>query len=142
MRNKKFFCFGCDRVFDTPEYYDESHGLDSPPYERVATCPECMSDDFITFDTVTYKDDVVEKVIPAIAALNRLSDNLNDVFGNKMNNDDLSEGLGLLTELVCEMFYFNVMKRDTCMEEAYIRIEKDVSITGPTQMYVKTFKGE
>lgn len=106
MRNKKFFCFGCDRVFDTPEYYDESHGLDSPPYERVATCPECMSDDFITFDTVTYKDDVVEKVIPAIAALNRLSDNLNDVFGNKMNNDDLSEGLGLLTELVCEMFYF------------------------------------
>ncbi len=106
MRNKKFFCLGCDRVFDTPEYYDESHGLDSPPYERVATCPECRSDDFITFDTVTYKDDVVEKVIPAIAALNRLSDNLNDVFGNKMNNDDLSEGLGLLTELVCEMFYF------------------------------------
>ena len=39
-------------------------------------------------------------------------------------------------------FYFNVRKRDTCMEEAYIRIEKDVSITGPTQMYVKTFKGE
>ena len=39
-------------------------------------------------------------------------------------------------------FYFDVMKRDTCMEEACIRIEKDVSITGPTQMYVKTFKGE
>ena len=39
-------------------------------------------------------------------------------------------------------FYFDVMKRGTCMEEAYIRIEKDVSITGPTQMYVKTFKGE
>ena len=39
-------------------------------------------------------------------------------------------------------FYFDVMKRDTCMGEAYIRIEKDVSITGPTQMYVKTFKGE
>ena len=39
-------------------------------------------------------------------------------------------------------FYFDVMKRDTCMKEAYIRIEKDMSITGPTQMYVKTFKGE
>lgn len=106
MRNKKFFCSGCERIFDTPEYYDECHGLDSPPYERVAICPECRSDDFISFDTVTYKDEVVEKVLPAIAALNRLSGNLSDIFGNSMDNNDLNEGLGLLTELVCEMFYF------------------------------------
>ena len=39
-------------------------------------------------------------------------------------------------------FYFDVMKRDTCLEQAYIRIEKDLSITGRTQMYVKTFRGE
>ena len=39
-------------------------------------------------------------------------------------------------------FYFDVMKRDTCMEQAYIRVEKDETITGRTQMYVKTFKGE
>ena len=39
-------------------------------------------------------------------------------------------------------FYFDVMKKDTCMEQAYIKVEKDVTITGRTQMYVKTFKGE
>lgn len=39
-------------------------------------------------------------------------------------------------------FYFDVMKRDTCMEQAYIKVEKDMSITGRTQMYVKTFRGE
>lgn len=39
-------------------------------------------------------------------------------------------------------FYFDVMKRDTCMEQAYIKVEKDETITGRTQMYVKTFKGE
>lgn len=106
MRNKKFFCSGCERIFDTAEYYDESHGLDSPPYETVAICPECRSDDFIAFETMIYKDEVVEKVLPAIAALNRLSGNLSDIFGNSMDNNDLNEGLGLLTELVCEMFYF------------------------------------
>ena len=39
-------------------------------------------------------------------------------------------------------FYFDIMKKDTCMEKAYIRLEKDLSITGKTQMYVKTFRGE
>ena len=39
-------------------------------------------------------------------------------------------------------FYFDIMKKDTCMERAYIRLEKDFSITGATQMYVKTFRGE
>jgi len=39
-------------------------------------------------------------------------------------------------------FYFDVMKKDTCMEEAVIRLEKDDSLTGTSQMYVKTFRGE
>lgn len=39
-------------------------------------------------------------------------------------------------------FYFNVMKKDTCMEDAVIRLEKDDSLTGTSQMYVKTFRGE
>ena len=39
-------------------------------------------------------------------------------------------------------FYFDIMKRDTCMEQAYIKVEKDMTITGRTQMYVKTFRGE
>lgn len=39
-------------------------------------------------------------------------------------------------------FYFDVMKKDTCMEDAVIRLEKDDSLTGTSQMYVKTFRGE
>lgn len=39
-------------------------------------------------------------------------------------------------------FYFDVMKKDTCMEDAVIRLEKDDSLAGTSQMYVKTFRGE
>ena len=39
-------------------------------------------------------------------------------------------------------FYFDVMKSGTCMENAVIKVIKDMSITGRTQMYVKTFRGE
>ena len=39
-------------------------------------------------------------------------------------------------------FYFDVMKKDTMMEEAVIRLEPDDTLTGTSQMYVKTFRGE
>ena len=39
-------------------------------------------------------------------------------------------------------FYFDIMSKGTCMEDAYIFIEKDESIQGVSQMYVKTFKGD
>ena len=39
-------------------------------------------------------------------------------------------------------FYFDVMKKDTCMKDAVILLEKDDTLTGTSQMYVKTFLGE
>ena len=39
-------------------------------------------------------------------------------------------------------FYFEMLRKGTCMEEAIIYIEKDDSLVGASQMYVKTFKGE
>ncbi len=39
-------------------------------------------------------------------------------------------------------FYFDVAKSGTCMESAVINLEKDLSLKGVTQMYVKTFRGE
>ena len=39
-------------------------------------------------------------------------------------------------------FYFDVMKKETIMEEAVIRLEPDDTLTGTSQMYVKTFRGE
>lgn len=106
MKNEKFFCKGCKVLFDTPKFYEEEHGLDTPPYERMAVCPACSSDNFLKFDTVIEKTEVSEKLLPAIAALNRLTNDLSNIFGNKIVNADLSEGLGLITELISEMFCF------------------------------------
>lgn len=39
-------------------------------------------------------------------------------------------------------FYFDIIKKGTCMEEAVITIEKDESLQGASQMFVKTFRGE
>ncbi|MBQ5761111.1 MAG: hydrogenase maturation nickel metallochaperone HypA [Clostridia bacterium] len=39
-------------------------------------------------------------------------------------------------------FYFEVIRRGTCMEEAVITVERDEELTGASQMYIKTFRGE
>ena len=39
-------------------------------------------------------------------------------------------------------FYFEVLRKGTCMEDAVIHLEKDDTLTGTSQMYVKTFRGE
>ena len=39
-------------------------------------------------------------------------------------------------------FYFDVLGKGTCMEEAKIIIERDDTIEGTNQMFIKTFRGE
>ena len=39
-------------------------------------------------------------------------------------------------------WYFDFMRQGTCMEDAVIKIERDDSISGTNQMYLKTFRGE
>ena len=39
-------------------------------------------------------------------------------------------------------FYFDALGKGTCMENTKITIEEDDSISGPSQMYIKTFRGE
>ena len=39
-------------------------------------------------------------------------------------------------------FYFDVIRKGTCMEEAVITVERDEDLSGPSQMYIKTFRGE
>lgn len=36
-----FVCTECQEVFEEPIYWEERHGLDSPPYERFSGCPHC-----------------------------------------------------------------------------------------------------
>jgi hypothetical protein len=36
-----FACIECREVFEEPIYWEETHGLDTPPYERWSGCPYC-----------------------------------------------------------------------------------------------------
>ena len=42
-------CMNCGSVFDDPDYYYETHGLDNPPYEQMWGCPDCKGDFQETF---------------------------------------------------------------------------------------------
>lgn len=37
----RYECHVCGRKFETPDFVEEKHGLDSPPYEKMAVCPYC-----------------------------------------------------------------------------------------------------
>ena len=39
-------------------------------------------------------------------------------------------------------WYFDILGKGTCMENAVIQIERDDTISGTSQMYIKTFRGE
>lgn len=36
-----YICLDCFRCFDEPQYWKETHGLDSPPYEQMSGCQFC-----------------------------------------------------------------------------------------------------
>ena len=38
-----FICLNCNRLFEVPRYWEEKHGLDTPPYERLSGSPCCHS---------------------------------------------------------------------------------------------------
>ena len=42
MRNK-FICLSCEHEFDEPAVHEESHGLDTLPFETIYVCPNCGS---------------------------------------------------------------------------------------------------
>lgn len=125
MKNEKFFCKKCEKIFDEPKVYEEKHGLDTPPYERVAQCPMCRSDDFLKFDTVIEKIEIAEKLLPAVMSFNRYIDNLNDIFGDGVRNCDLDDGIETVVQLICEAFDFmNVQKQREIFE---MKSENDVN---------------
>jgi len=46
-------CLDCENEFETPKTIEESHGFTTPPYEMIATCPLCNSENY----KETYKCD-------------------------------------------------------------------------------------
>lgn len=120
MKNEKYFCKRCERYFDDVKIYEERHGFEYPPYEKIAVCPNCEGDDFFKFNLIVDKFDVAEKIMAAIMYLNRFSNSLMNVFGERCANSDLSDSIGLMVELVVEAFDFldvemqkRILKMDT-----------------------------
>lgn len=132
MKNEKFFCKGCNRLFDTPEIYDEKHGLDAPPYERVAVCPVCSNDDFVGFDVAIEKIEIAEKLLPAVMHLNRYFNMLKNVFGADIKNTDLADGVETVVELIYEMFDF----MDVNMQRKIFEMESENDVN-KILMYLK-----
>ena len=106
MKNDKFFCEECHRIFDAPKFYNERRCLDVPPFERVAICPFCDGDEFLIFDTLIEKIEVAEKLIPAVMRLNRYTNSIKNIFGIHIKNNDLDDGVGMMMELIAEMLDF------------------------------------
>lgn len=98
-----FRCHDCNKTFSEPNFYEESHGLDAPPYERVAICPHCESTEFDEWEPNVEKSEVASTLVYAIAALNHLNNNIDDVF-NSFKNDDLEKAQSLLLEFVEELY--------------------------------------
>lgn len=106
MIKRAFRCCNCETVFANPEIYYETHGLDCPPYERVAVCPKCKSDNYNSFDLAVEKSEVAERLLFSIAAFNRYCEVIKRAFGNSIENENFEEGYENLSEFICEMFSF------------------------------------
>lgn len=106
MRKCKYICTDCKKIFDVSHFCFERHGLDSEPYERVAVCPVCRGSNFLNFETHIEKIEIAEKLLPAIASLNRYINAVKDIFGFDVKNRDLSDGVNIIVELIGELFDF------------------------------------
>ena len=98
-----FKCTECGEEFYTPEYYEETHGLDCGPYERVGVCPKCESTDYKEWDDKVEKIEVADLLLKILAALNCLKNSISDVFGD-FKNEELEYAREICAEYVEEMY--------------------------------------
>ncbi len=121
MRNKRFICRNCNKRFSVAKIYEEKHGLDSPPYERIQICPRCESDNYFEFDFYVEKIQIAECILPLIVKLNRYINAIKDVFGSSIKNDDLFSCALCMTELIVELFDY----MPTQIERELLRVDTD-----------------
>ena len=58
-----FLCLECGKLFEEPEKYEDSHGLDYPPYETWYGCPSCAGGYVETFQCDVCGDYITGKYI-------------------------------------------------------------------------------
>ncbi len=134
MNDNMFFCNKCRSYFDEAKIYCEKHGLDNPPYERVAVCPKCESDDFLSSESRIEKIEIAERLLPAVKCFNLHIDSLEDVFGIDIKNCELTDGVEMLIEFICEIFDF----LDVDIQKRILNMTTDNDL----QRVLKCIKGE
>lgn len=106
MRNDMFFCRDCGDMFDTPSSYEERHGLDLAPYESVAICPHCGSDNFSEFESSVEIIEIAEHMVPMILGLNKYVNELENLYGTEIKNSNLLDCIDSSTEFLADLFDF------------------------------------
>ena len=106
MKSSRYFCKDCNKFFDAPKIYEERHGLDNPPYERIVTCPWCRGSNFCEFETMISKFDVAEVLLGVIVLVNKYIGDLENLYGTNFKNEELDNASGLLNELISDMFEY------------------------------------
>ena len=104
MKRERFYCKECKRFFDKVKILEERHGLDNPPYERIAVCEVCGSDNFVKHNALVEKIEVVEKILPVVMYLNRYCNALKDIYGLGFRVVDVEDSLEIIIEAMGEMF--------------------------------------
>ena len=101
-------CNSCKSEFDEYDTHYEKHGFSDGPFERFATCPYCHSTDFEEYtEPEPYDPDLAEvsrKVIQGIFRINNFRYQLEDIFGDKLRNEELEEASSLLMEALSIIF--------------------------------------
>ncbi len=106
MKSERFYCKSCKSFFDEPKFCEERHGLDSPPYERVAVCARCGGDNFVKHNNFVEKIEVAEKILSVLMYLNKYCNALRDIYGILLKNYELDSCVEIMAEVISEMFDF------------------------------------
>ena len=56
-------CTECGHLFEEPKYWQETHGLDSGPYETWSGCPRCYGSYVETFTCDCCEEWIVDNYI-------------------------------------------------------------------------------
>ena len=97
----------CGHIFEYAHTVKEIHNMNIPPFERIAVCPNCGSDDFSEIRNVDKridKIDVAQTVIPALAWLHNFRDRLLESTGIPIDSDnDLNDNIWKLQDMLIDM---------------------------------------
>ncbi len=83
-----FRCLECGELFKEPLEYEETHGLDTPPYEKMYVCPKCKGHGYspLIKDTVSRRE-ILDKLVDIMQALNEFEYAVCDTFSESALDD-------------------------------------------------------